>query len=349
MDSRGKGLAAGPPHRLPDLDHRDVPDRPGRRTGESPIYLDIPPEEREIAARYEDGNTALAVWVGSLRELFPFLDLRIRGDDGGVTQAAEDVAADLDRRAEAFRDTAQRMRGLTAGEPLHAALDAYVKHLKTLYGTSGYGRTQRNIVETIKGHVENQSLGMLTADRIEAILAYFANRPLSKKRNRPLARTTCRNVLISFRQFLRWLNRSEAFRWEMPRAFSFPRCKIKRLPEERIKKRKSFKLSELKLLWQYALAWDRALIVLALNCGFSKAEIATLQAAEVHQDSRGRTFVSRHRHKTEKYGEWLLWDIALERRTTSRGCTRAGRRTWSCPRPASRWTARPVGATKIKP
>ena len=153
---------------------------------------------------------------------------------------------------------------------------------------------------------------MLTADRIEAILKKFAERPLSKHDDQPLAYYTVRNALITFRQFIRWLNRSEMYKWEMPRAFSFPRTKIRKLAADRIKKRKVFTRSELKTIWQYALPWDRALILLALNCGFSKAELATLQAAEVMTDKKGHTFIKRDRVKTDSHGEWLLWDETLE-------------------------------------
>jgi hypothetical protein len=48
------------------------------------------------------------------------------------------------------------------------------------------------------------------------------------------------------------------------------------------------------------------MILLALNCGFSKREIATLQTAEIVQ-RKDRTFIQRHRTKSDVYGEWELW------------------------------------------
>jgi hypothetical protein len=93
----------------------------------------------------------------------------------------------------------------------------------------------------------------------------------------------------------------------LPRAFEFPRVRIKKLPSDRVKKRRIFKRSELALLWRYALPWDRALMTLALNCGFSKAEISTLQTAEV-VEVKGQNYIKRERVKTDAYGEWLLWE-----------------------------------------
>ena len=53
-----------------------------------------------------------------------------------------------------------------------------------------------------------------------------------------------------------------------------------------------------------------ALIMLALNCGFSKAEIATLRLDEVVESGK-HTFIKRARRKTGAYGEWILWPETL--------------------------------------
>jgi integrase len=108
------------------------------------------------------------------------------------------------------------------------------------------------------------------------------------------------------RQFIRGLNRSQNFDWNLPPSFAFPRCKIATTPQDRVKKRRHFTLDELETIWRYAKPWERALILLALNCGFSKREIATLQQGEVVK-GKNHTFVKRHRTKTDVYGEWVLW------------------------------------------
>jgi hypothetical protein len=100
----------------------------------------------------------------------------------------------------------------------------------------------------------------------------------------------------------------------MPRHFAFPRCRILRHQAERVKRRQYFLRSELKILWQYAKPWERALMTLALNCGFGKRELATLQSGEVVR-RKGRRFIARHRQKTGVYAEWVLWpeaEAALE-------------------------------------
>jgi hypothetical protein len=99
----------------------------------------------------------------------------------------------------------------------------------------------------------------------------------------------------------------------LPGGFVFPRCKIQKVAADGVKKhrRRHWTVDELKAIWQQAKPWERALILLALNCGFSKAEIATLQPCEIVKGAK-YTFIKRDRRKTEVYGEWVLWPETLE-------------------------------------
>lgn len=273
--------------------------------GDSPIHLDLPEPVADRLAGQRDEATA--VHLGFVKELFPFLDIRPASEEDreAAERGADSLTHSAAKEAEAAA-TANRALGRSYGGMLHATLDAYTSHLAKKCEPD-QARTQANLVKLLKSQLEDQSLTLMTADRIEAVLWFFANRPASKHDGQPLAFYTCRNVLITFRAFLRWLNRSESYGWELPRAFMFPRMRIKKLPAERVKKRRIFKRSELILLWRYALPWDRALMTLALNCGFSKAEISTLQTAEVMK-VKGQTYIKRERVKTDAYGEWLLWE-----------------------------------------
>jgi hypothetical protein len=276
--------------------------------GENPIFIGFPPEMENHKPGQRDEH--MAMWYGLSREMFPFLDIRPASEEDreSAERGVESLVASVQREVEAAA-TASRAVGRSVGGLLHAALEDFNRHLASKC-SAGQARTQANNVKLLKGHLDDESLSLITADRIEAVLSYFAKRPLSKHTDRPLAFHTCRNVLIAFRRFLRWLHRSEAYGWELPRAFQFPRVKITKLPSDRVKKRRYFTRSELEILWQYALPWDRALMALALNCGFSKAEIATLQTAEVVR-AKGQTFISRERVKTDAYGRWLLWEETL--------------------------------------
>jgi hypothetical protein len=87
-----------------------------------------------------------------------------------------------------------------------------------------------------------------------------------------------------------------------------------------------FTEEELRVLWRYALPWERLLMTLALNCGFGMAEIATLQRAELHLDRPHphaaqigvdpgpAKWIMRLRGKTDVYGEWKLWPVNVRLR-----------------------------------
>jgi integrase len=193
-----------------------------------------------------------------------------------------------------------------SGQRLHQALDAYSAYVAEKNKSKPSGRGQLGNIARLKAHAEDAPLSGLDADKVETWLAYWCARPNSEETERPFAEHTCRNALIHLRSFLRWLNRSSAFQWVFPAGFVFPRCRIKRLPEDRVKRRAYWKRSELKVVWEYAKPWERALILLGLNCGFSKKEIATLQLGEVVR-RKGEAYVTRYRTKTDVYGEWILW------------------------------------------
>ena len=192
----------------------------------------------------------------------------------------------------------------TAAGNLHQALDAYHAYVSEKYAGRSNQRPQQRLVALLKKHSVAVALEKFDADAIDQWLAVWCKRPTGEVG--PLALTTCRNTLIALRQFVRWLARSAAFQWEMPRGYTFPRCRIDKLPADRAKRRQHFKRAELALLWEYAHPWDRATILLALNCGFGKREIATLQRGEIVQ-KKGRTYIRRHRTKSDVYAEWELW------------------------------------------
>jgi hypothetical protein len=194
---------------------------------------------------------------------------------------------------------------------LHQALDAYRQFIEQLYKDRPSLHPQLTSLALIRRHQADTSLDRLDADGIEEMLAYWSRRPMGAE-GKTLALTTCRNAGTVTRQFLRWLSRSPRFDWTLPGGFTFPRSRITVLPIDHADKvkRKYFRVGELKILWQYARPWERALMVLALNCGFANREIATLQTVEVVK-GRKHSFIKRHRVKTGVYAEWVLWPETL--------------------------------------
>jgi len=238
--------------------------------------------------------------LADLRAQFPFLNLHFSDP---IAQENADRLAEINEK-EARKLLESRSLNQIACGTLHQALDAYNAYVTLKYEGKSNQRPQQRLVALLKKHSVGVPLDKFDADAIDQWLALWCKRPTGESGQ--LALTTCRNTMIGLRQFIRWLSRSAAFQWEMPRGYSFPRCRIDKLPEDRVKRRQHFKRSELGTLWQNAHPWDRAMILLALNCGFSKREIATLQTAEIVQ-RKDRTFIQRHRTKSDVYGEWELW------------------------------------------
>jgi len=249
-------------------------------------------------------------WLAAVQVELPVIPLRLPETAlSPLTECLNEERKELDRQERLNTVLSKAIGQTPKGQTLHEALDAYAKHIAKTYQGMPSNRPQQAAIALLKKHTPDAGLDRLDADRIEELLAYWCRRPQGHN-SRPLARVTVRNTLIVFRQFLRWLDRSTAFAWDMPRNFTFPRCKIDDTPADRVRKRRVFKIEELKVIWAYAKPWERALILLALNCGFSKAEIATLQPAEVVEEGT-RTFIKRHRVKTGVYAEWVLWPETL--------------------------------------
>lgn len=147
--------------------------------GDSSIHLDLPEPVADRLAGQRDEATA--VHLGFVKELFPFLDIRPASEEDreAAERGADSLIASAARETEAAT-TANRALGRSYGGMLHATLDAYSGHLAQKCEPD-QARTQANLVKLLKSQLEDQSLTQMTADRIEAVLWFFANRPASKE------------------------------------------------------------------------------------------------------------------------------------------------------------------------
>jgi hypothetical protein len=265
------------------------------------------------------GAGAALLWLAAVQQRYPVVNLRLPEETAaaGVPEIQGRVAGLESQRSRLENRLGLETAALKAGgvsvptavETLHTALDAYRAHLEQTHKGKPSLRPQLTSLTLIKRHHAETGLGLLDADAIDRWLAYWCRRPTGQS-GKTCARDTCRNALIVSRQFLRWLSRSSRFSWVLPAGYVFPRCKLEWTEAERAPRRLSWTVEELKRLWQYAKPWDRALMLLALNAGFSKREIATLQVSEIVVGTK-HTFIKRHRTKTHVYAEWVLWPETL--------------------------------------
>lgn len=286
--------------------------------------LRLPPGSDPVAfvAYYADFNHVIPVTVDNQDALSAGADQwRQQYDRQAEFVRGQTAALEQDRR---FTNAILSKVGaapVLSGATIHAALDRYAEHVKAKY--QGKDRPVQLSVRLLREHAEDFDLSALDGDKIETWLRYWSARPASKDATKPagtpLAATTCRNTLTHLRAFLRWLARSSVFSAALPTGYanhvvSFPRQRIVcNLPSDRAKNRtrRHWTRAELATLYRYAKPYDRALMIVALNVGAAKSELANLIPEEIVR-RKSHTYVVSERHKTGAYGEWLLWDETLD-------------------------------------
>ncbi|MBL8794510.1 MAG: hypothetical protein JNM56_11435 [Planctomycetia bacterium] len=207
---------------------------------------------------------------------------------------------------------------------LHDALNDFRLHLVEHPDHSGHFRNCMTAVDRLKERHPDFPLSDMGEAAMWQMLEYWAKRPTVKGKQRPISRHSAQYHIKRLREFWRWLHRSEKYSWRKPDGWEDMRVKITNRPEDREKKAKAllidtFKVAELKLLYRHSIPLVRAFMLLALNCGFKLAELATLTRAElfldaVHPDAEmigthllKSSWIRRLRGKTDVYSEWELW------------------------------------------
>ena len=264
---------------------------------------------------------SLLRWINELQADFPMICLV---QDGSWPQEARQQ---VEARAKTFKTMADSssvlVNGVKAtGQTLHQALDAFsvwhTEHYRDVAGrTSEHGNACIGQIDTIKNHVKNMPLDRFDLKTIDALIDYWAARPISKH-GKAVAKDTAKNTIKRIRNFVKWLNRSTDFAWRKPLDYEIRPARIKLTPAEKAKRFsptqvQTYSVDEIATIWKYASPRERVLIVLALNCGFGMRELGTLQLSEIgldkphgHYDVIG-SFIKRGRYKTDVYGEWSLW------------------------------------------
>jgi hypothetical protein len=205
---------------------------------------------------------------------------------------------------------------------------------------SPWGKTQVRQVKNLKNHHKDALLTRLDSDAVNELIGYWRRRPCKLGTTDRMTAKTASNFLGTLNRFFKWLDGSSQFDWNKPFAFSDIDTKVRRLPSDHAKKSleqvDTFSLEELRLLMRYGQPFDRLLLLLGLNCGFGRAEIASLLVGEVHlfrahperqqeilayKTTDSDSFVKRIRRKSGVYGEHILFPMtvagiqwALERR-----------------------------------
>ena len=270
---------------------------------------------------------SLAVWLSPLRIYFPMIQVIVadpsKAEEGN--QALKDVWQKQAENEEAVH--AHEMRKIKTNaapfggtvvtkETLHDALDAYKAWIEKSFVdiegvTTQSGKKQGERAARIRRYAKDVPLSDFGIDEIDAIIEFWRTRPKkpatkAKPNGSPYAFTLCKHTIRLFKHFIRWLHKEKSFPWKKPVDLDLDRIKIVPDAETRYKI-DTYSKDELSLLWQHASLFERKLLLLALNCGFSISEIGSLDWSEMDGG-----FIKGPRPKTKVYGEFKLWDMTRQ-------------------------------------
>ncbi|MGN6726114.1 MAG: hypothetical protein ACTHLZ_09365 [Tepidisphaeraceae bacterium] len=265
-----------------------------------------------------EGAAAYATYLDYLRQCF--------GHIINIVPADTEIAEAGKMQHQQFAEHRSRQARLNAriasipvpagvtGVTLYQAIDRYAARVLEANSKES-GRVEAGHARRLKDSTPDMDLADFKSAAIERIKNYWASRPESKLRTgkrsgRPISVRAVANHVKTARRFLRWLDRSDEFDWEMPRhGLDYLKVNLQRIEtdEETANKRygvKVFSLEQLVTIYRFATDFERVLLLLGLNAAMAQAEVATLRWDEIEGDP---LTIKRVRRKSRVYGEFELW------------------------------------------
>lgn len=270
---------------------------------------------------YDGGDTYH--WLVGVRTSYPIISIEIESPEIVEREEARvknDIQQEVDEEIERHKKKLRKIRrihsgyieGIRTGQNLFDALGAYIDYLKSKHVdldgvTNQSGLKQADRIKRLKNFAEDTDLGLFKTTQIESIIETWRVRPVTPQGKR-YSPVTCQHTLTAFRAFVNWLHREQRFPWRKPEDFDWPRTSILKSQEEKHASvyQKTFSKEQIGVLWQHATFFQRKLILLALNCGFLRSEIGSLQWSHIN-GNRIKTL----RPKTGVPGQFLLWELTL--------------------------------------
>ena len=162
----------------------------------------------------------------------------------------------------------------------------------------------------------NLDLAELTAAKCNEIVEFFANRPISQ-RKKTLSRDGARHFVYFFRTFLKWLNLSDEFSWDIPKKLDInERVTYRNVGEAKKKRIVAIPVEHLKTLIAAASPQHRRHILLALNCAYGSDQLGRLRVSWLDLDN---SRIDGVRHKVGSESRHYLWKINVENLRTYLG------------------------------
>lgn len=305
------------------------------------VMITTPSGEPHMGHRFDYVTT-----LEKFRKIFPFVHF-VPEDEDAYELGSLEVASISEGLMEEARFFAQSSGGhdpteATVGEALDAFESEHIRKRMLVDPDPEEGLSEKRLSDTAQkyiaalerirqfnGHQLNWPLSKLTYDGCEAMIEVWRQRPPRKDGTGPLAIKTCREHAKRIKEFFRWLSKSDRFDWQKPIDFDELKLAIQKSNKDksapvtlRAQQVRTFTVDQLKTLNEFAIPFERFLLLCGLNLGFKRMECATLRVGEIllrqkhpyseyiaFDFSDTDSFVSRIRTKTEVYGEWLLWPL----------------------------------------
>ncbi len=301
----------------------DVTIQLAKAVGRGQFFIDLdPPDDVK-----DDDD--LATWIADLRDYFPQIQVRLKPDVAAAAKqgakerldlAEKDAEEEQSRHRKVMRelrDYAEPHEGkIRTQETLHDALDAYVRWLHQEHqdvegATTDTGIKQGERAVRVKRHSKDMALSDFGMDEILDLFEYWRKRPKQvneqKSNGKPFSHSLCKNTITLLKHFFRWLHNEKSMPWKKPADLDLgARISIVRDTDPKYKA-ETYTAEEVKTLWSYATAFEKKLLLFALNFGASISETATLAWKHVEGD-----YVKRLRPKTKVYGEFVIWDLTRQ-------------------------------------
>ncbi len=212
---------------------------------------------------------------------------------------------------------AARMTGVPippdgTGTTLYQAIEVYAAHVENRNSKES-SKVEAATARRLKDSIQDCDLSEFGYSALERLAGYWTSRPAAKlsngkPTNKPIGITTVDNHLSTARRFVRWLDRTDQFKWVLPRyGVDALKCDKRRLrTAEGISQQREgvgvFDINQLTIIYRHANDFQRLIILLGLNACMAQAELMTLRWDEIKGDR-----IKRIRHKSNVYGEFALW------------------------------------------
>lgn len=225
---------------------------------------------------------------------------------------------------------------LGSGPTFHEALRAHILWIEKEYSmeeaglVSQWGCVRVKRVQSLIDHHDDFAISRFDLSKIEELYDYWRHRPKRKGSKRRVARKSAANQITALKSFMLWLHKSPNYEWRRPSDLDLVETRVKKFADDlrrQVTPAVIYSLDELVLLSKYATPLERLFLLLALNCGFNRAEISSLLIGEVfirqphnphHQQMPGfeitpnDSFIKRVRRKSGVYGEHILFPQTLQ-------------------------------------